>query len=196
MTVTTMLVKDNEKQGKTERTSCACECRKEAPKGGREVSVLDPCCGARMFWFDRHDPRAVFCDVRCGWHVVPDVSSAGGSRKIVIAPDIVADFVAMPFSDATFWHVVFDPPHLYRVGKSSWLATKYGRLEGDWRDMLRKGFAECFRVLKPNGTLIFKWGSKDIPLREILELTPERPLYGHKSGKRATTHWVAFIKGG
>jgi hypothetical protein len=32
-------------------------------------------------------------------------------------------------------------------------------------------------------------------LREILALTPEKPLYGHRSGRRERTHWVAFIKG-
>lgn len=25
-------------------------------------------------------------------------------------------------------------------------------------------------------------------------LAPERPLFGHRSGKKAQTHWVAFIK--
>jgi hypothetical protein len=33
----------------------------------------------------------------------------------------------------------------------------------------------------------------EIPLREVLELTNEKPLYGHRSGKKAQTHWVAFI---
>jgi hypothetical protein len=27
-----------------------------------------------------------------------------------------------------------------------------------------------------------------------LELTPERPLFGHKSGKLSKTHWVCFLK--
>jgi len=31
-------------------------------------------------------------------------------------------------------------------------------------------------------------------VREILALTPERPLYGHKSGKASKTHWIAFLK--
>jgi hypothetical protein len=31
-------------------------------------------------------------------------------------------------------------------------------------------------------------------LREILALTPARPLYGHRTGKQAKTHWVAFLK--
>lgn len=26
--------------------------------------VLDPCCGSRMFWFDKHDSRAIFGDIR------------------------------------------------------------------------------------------------------------------------------------
>jgi SAM-dependent methyltransferase len=71
----------------------------------------------------------------------------------------------------------------------------YGSLNKEtWQDDLRLGFAECFRVLKPNGTLIFKWNEVDIPLREVLALTPEKPLYGHRSGKKANTHWVAFVK--
>ena len=60
--------------------------------------------------------------------------------------------------------------------------------------MLAGGFAECFRVLKPNGTLIFKWCETQIPLRDILALTPEKPLYGHKGGAKSVTHWVAFLK--
>ena len=36
-----------------------------------------------------------------------------------------------------------------------------------WKDMIKKGFQECFRVLKPNGTLIFKWNECRIPIKEI-----------------------------
>ncbi|GEM_PF-3166570 len=25
-----------------------------------EQTILDMCCGSRMFWFDKQDPRAVF----------------------------------------------------------------------------------------------------------------------------------------
>ena len=35
-----------------------------------------------MFWFDRSDPRAVFVDRRVESHVLPDISSAGGSRTL------------------------------------------------------------------------------------------------------------------
>jgi hypothetical protein len=28
----------------------------------------------------------------------------------------------------------------------------------------------------------------------VLALTPEKPLFGHISGKRQQTHWVCFLK--
>jgi 23S rRNA G2069 N7-methylase RlmK/C1962 C5-methylase RlmI len=52
----------------------------------------------------------------------------------------------------------------------------------------------CFDLLKPNGTLIFKWNEVSIPLKDILSLTPEKAVCGHPSGKRMGTHWVLFLK--
>jgi len=49
--------------------------------------VLDACCGSRMFWFDRKDARATFVDKRRERHTLPDISSKGGSRELVIDPD-------------------------------------------------------------------------------------------------------------
>jgi hypothetical protein len=86
------------------------------------------------------------------------------------------------------------PPHFERNGSSGWVGLKYGTLKGDWREMLRAGFAECFRVLKPQCTLVFKWCADEIPVSQILQLTPELPLYGHKSGKQQKTHWITFLK--
>ena len=34
----------------------------------------------------------------------------------------------------------------------------------------------------------------DIKVSEILKLTPEKPVFGHISGKRANTHWICFMK--
>lgn len=149
-----------------------------------------------MFWYDKEDERATYCDVRQGVYGAPELSGRRGKRHVVVRPDVRCDFTSLPFADESVWHVVFDPPHLLNVGPKAWMAACYGKLEGDWREMLRKGFEECFRVLKPHGTLIFKWGSRDVALREVLALTPEKPLYGHRSGKRQQTHWIAFIKGG
>ena len=71
---------------------------------------------------------------------------------------------------------------------------KYGVLKGDWKEMLRKGFAECFRVLDDDGVLIFKWSEIQVPLREILPLSPYPPLFGNRSGKNNSTHWLCFMK--
>jgi SAM-dependent methyltransferase len=159
-----------------------------------DKKALDPCCGSRMFWFDRQDGRAVFGDIRRETHSLPDVSSAGGSRELVIEPDTQMDFRSLPFVDGHFHLVVFDPPHLIRNGKSGWLAKKYGKLGDDWREDIRAGFAECFRVLKPNGTMIFKWNEHEVKVSELLKLTPEKPLFGNRCGKTAKSHWIVFMK--
>lgn len=156
--------------------------------------VLDACCGSRMFWFDRNDSRAVFVDKRREAYTLTDASSKGGSRELVIDPDYQADFTELPFENDSFALVVFDPPHFERNGANGWIGLKYGTLKGDWRAMLRDGFSECFRVLKPEGVLIFKWCADEIPLSQILALTDRKPLFGHRSGKQQKTHWVAFMK--
>jgi len=160
-------------------------------KRDRMKTVLDVCCGSKMFWFDKSDDRVIFCDKRVERHIL---NYPCGDYDVNVSPSVLSDFTALPFPSNYFQVVVFDPPHLNKIGKNSWVYKKYGSLDGDWRSMLRDGFSECFRVLVPNGTLIFKWSSVQILLSEILELVDERPLFGHKSGKRSLTHWVTFAK--
>jgi len=154
--------------------------------------VLDVCCGSRAFWFDKSDSRGFFIDKRKG--VFPRVHSDTPRAPVVVDPDWQGSFEKLPFPDNTFCHVVFDPPHIVNSSASGNVAKYYGVLLGDWKSLLETGFAECFRVLRPGGTLIFKWNELHIKVREILELTPEKPLYGHKTGKLSKTHWIAFIK--
>ncbi|WP_246867258.1 class I SAM-dependent methyltransferase [Dickeya sp. CFBP 2040] len=143
-----------------------------------------------MFWFDHDDDRVVFADIRREQHTLCD------GRSLEINPDIVADFRALPFNNEQFALVVFDPSHLLRAGGSSWLRKKYGALDKEtWQDDLRAGFTEAFRVLRPLGVLVFKWNETQIPIREVLALTDQKPAFGHLSGKRSNTHWVCFIKG-
>jgi len=136
--------------------------------------------------------RDWFIDKRCEQHELKDKSVIGGLRTLVIKPTIRADFTALPFQTSSFSMVIFDPPHFQRNGAKSWIGLKYGTLTGEWREMLRGGFSECFRVLRSGGILIFKWCSVEVPVSQILELTPELPLFGHKSGKASLTHWIVF----
>lgn len=146
--------------------------------------ILDMCCGSRMFWFDKEHADTIFIDKRNGDY-----------RSIKVKPNVVANFTRLPFRDDQFDLVVFDPPHLKRVGNPGIIGAKYGNLDNAWPLMLWMGFAEAFRVLKHGSVLIFKWSSVEIPLSQILPLAQHLPLFGHRSGKRATTHWVTFMKG-
>ena len=147
-------------------------------------------------WFDRAHPEVVFGDKRHETITVTDRShgNESGTRTLKVTPDVLLDFRALPYADGCFKLVAFDPPHLERAGPRSWLAAKYGKLSQDWRDDLRAGFAECFRVLATDGVLVFKWNETQVKLSEVLALTPHRPLFGNTSGKKAGTHWLVFMK--
>lgn len=147
--------------------------------------ILDACCGSRMFWFDRKNDDVLFMDNR----ELEDTLCDG--RKLLVIPDLIADFRKMPFEDNSFYMVVFDPPHLLNIGETSWMAKKYGKLNKTWKEDISKGFSECMRVLKPNGTLIFKWNEEQIKLREILKIIDKKPLFGNR---RSKTHWLVFMK--
>lgn len=153
--------------------------------------VLDVCCGPKGMWFNKKDPRAFYVDSR---REEIEMCYPSGNYKESISPDEVADFTNLPFPDNSFWLVVMDPPHIQRSGPDGRMTKRYGYLSGEWREMLRDGFSECFRVLRPNGTLIFKWCEVQFPVREILALSEHPPLFGHVSGKRSNTHWVTFMK--
>lgn len=147
--------------------------------------ILDACCGSRMFWFDKENPNVTYMDIR------QEYEELETGHVVNVNPDIVGDFRDMPFESDTFDMVVFDPPHLIHAGDNSWLAKKYGKLDELWPEDIRQGFAECMRVLKPNGSLIFKWNEDQISLQEVLAAIGEQPLFGNK---RSKTHWLVFMK--
>lgn len=150
-------------------------------------NILDPCCGSRMFWFDKSNPKVLFGDIRDESHILCD------GRKLEIKPDQLLDFRNLPFEDNSFKLIVFDPPHLIKSGDNGWQKKKYGRLLDTWESDISKGFSECFRVLDTFGILIFKWNEIQIKTSDILKLTSVKPLFGHISGKRSNTHWVCFM---
>lgn len=152
--------------------------------------ILDACCGSRMFWFNKTNPDVVFADIRTESHILCD------GRPLEIRPDVQMDFTAMPFEDGSFKLVVFDPPHMKSLGKSSWMAKKYGVLKPTWQRDIKAGFDECMRVLVPEGILIFKWNEKEVKLTEVLKIIKVQPLFGHVTGKHGRTIWLCFMKQG
>lgn len=149
-----------------------------------------------MWWFDKANPLVIYGDLRRETLTVTDRSHgrSDGTRVLRIDPDVMMDFRSMPFQNDSFALVAFDPPHLVRAGQKSWMAAKYGKLGNDWRDDLSDGFRECFRVLRPEGVLVFKWNETHVKLCEILPLSPVPPLFGNTSGRKAGTHWIVFMK--
>ena len=165
------------------------DCRVPMPVYEDECKVLDPCCGARMFYFDKNTPSVLFCDER---ENVTETLCDG--RMLNVKPDLVADVTDLPFADGAFPLVVFDPPHL-TVG-SGWQVSKYGKLPDDWKEWMTKAFSECWRVLANNGTLVFKWYEYRISLNDVLKCAPCKPLFGNRRPRNSKTHWLVFFKAG
>lgn len=86
--------------------------------------ILDACCGSRMFWFNKENKNTVYMDNRTEETTLCD------GRKLIIKPDIIADFRKMPYKDETFHLVIFDPPHLLRAGEYTNDTRKV--ICGDW----------------------------------------------------------------
>lgn len=151
--------------------------------------ILDVTCGGRMMWFDKHNPACLYLDNR----ELPETSLCDG-RKFRVEPDVIADFTNLPFENNTFHLIVFDPPHLIKVNDDAYMKIKFERLTEEWPKVIHDGFQECMRVLKPYGTLIFKWSEVQIPTREVINAIGQEPLFGHISGRKMNTHWMTFMK--
>jgi SAM-dependent methyltransferase len=144
-----------------------------------------------MMWFDKRNPHAVYCDAREGtWRVM----DRGVEREVSVAPDVVCDFKTLPFEDGAFALAVFDPPHLLRAG-SGYLRAKYGVLPERWEDEVRRGVRECMRVLRHEGVLVVKWSECHVTLPQLLAAIEWEPLFGTRSGRKGTTHWLCLMAG-
>jgi hypothetical protein len=70
---------------------------------------------------------------------------------------------------------------------------KYGALPAATADDdLRRGFAECWRVLAQGGTLVFKWGATSID--RVKPHFPATPIVGTRSPRGGQTRWFIFYK--
>lgn len=156
------------------------------PAVSQSPQILDACCGGRCWWWDKAHPLAIYMDER-----VAPPGSRPHRPNWEVRPDVVGDFRAMPFDDDSFQLVVFDPPH--KVGDISGdITTAYGALPRETRqDDLRRGFAECWRVLAPGGTLIFKWAGD---ITHVKPHFPTIPTVGTRIPRGMRTWWLAFYK--
>ena len=142
-----------------------------------------------MMWFNKNNPNALYVD-----HRELEETDLCDGRLFAVHPDIIADFRDLPFPAETFSLVVFDHPHLIRINDNAYMAIKFERLTDNWKEVMRDGFKECMRVLKPFGTLVFKWSEVQIPTREVIAAVGQEPLFGHISGRKMNTHWMCFMK--
>lgn len=156
----------------------------------KEKYILDVCCGLRAMWFNKEHPNVIYHDKRFRPKGFDDFRP-----NFEIRPDIKGDWKKLPWPDNTFKLVVMDPPHIITTQDSHRMVKYYGHLEKDtWKDEIKQGFNECWRVLEPFGVLIFKWSEASIKKKELLEVLDKEPLFGHPNGSRVPCHWLTFMK--
>ena len=87
--------------------------------------VLDATCGSKMIWFNKNNKLAVYVDKReLDCEAIWTSGDGQSTRYCNIHPDIIADFTDLPFEDNTFYHIIFDPPHLVDGGDNAWMVKK------------------------------------------------------------------------
>jgi SAM-dependent methyltransferase len=165
--------------------------------------VLDATCGGRSIWHPENKERddTLYVDKREDSNPLKREEFGYEPRNYSIEPDEVEDYRNLPYSNESFNLVVFDPPHAIRGDGMKTLSgvttRKYGALHAEtWQEDLRAGFNELWRVLKPTGTLIFKFADESADFSEVLELAPTTPLFGTSvnNGKNVETRWFTFYK--
>ena len=152
--------------------------------------ILDACCGSRMFWLDKIQENTIFIDNRSY-----DKGFIDNRPNRELKPDMIMDFRDLKFPDKKFKLIVMDPPHLVGKPDGCRMTKTYGVLNKEtWKEDIKKGFDECWRVLADYGILIFKWNDASVKRKKLLETLGRTPLFGHPNGSKIPTHWFCFMK--
>lgn len=162
-----------------------------------QYTVLDATAGGKHIWHEemKDADQVVYADRR-----VVEEGEIEQQPGWACSPDVLADTRNLPFQSGAFDLVAFDPPH--RVGEggmtqlSGIIETKYGALRAEtWQRDLRESFDELWRVLRPGGTLTFKWADEHKSHDEVLSQIDYTPLYGVMTEqKRSVVKWWVFHK--
>lgn len=110
-------------------------------------AVLDCTANHRRMWKGTDTARVTFLDI-----------------DPTMNPDVVGDFRAMPFADAAFDVLVFDPPHLPAAAGSPASLAHFRHNHGlgtaphadNVNSLFRPFLSEAQRVLRPGGILLAK----------------------------------------
>jgi len=162
------------------------------------MKILDATCGSKTIWYQKNHPYVIFLDKE---NKKIDTKTENVTFRCRVRrninPDIMARWENLPFKDKCFDMVVFDPPFKIENRNTKELAIEkyYGRLFKDtWKQIIKNGVKELFRVLKPNGIFILKWCETDKKVDEVLKLFPYKPLFGTRTGQSNKNHWIVFLK--
>jgi SAM-dependent methyltransferase len=165
------------------------------------MKILDATCGTKAMWYEKNHPLVTYMDIREGKYLWWNPKKAY-KKNVIVEPDVIGDFTNLDYLDNTFDMVIFDPPHILRTDihdKNYNMGNRYGFLPRDnWKQILKKGIKELFRVLKPEGIFIFKWADTDKPVEEVLKLFPYKPIFGNKNRfnnrRKKNTYWIVYLK--
>jgi hypothetical protein len=142
--------------------------------------ILDATAGKRMMHPNKQNPHVLYIDQR------PEVK-----------PDEVQDFRRLPYEDKQFKLVIIDPPHRSDNSPDSWFTRDYGSLNKEtWKDDIKQGLSECWRVLEDYGVLVFKWNDHQYKTKHLYPLFPAEPIVQQitTNGTSSKTYWFLFMK--
>lgn len=165
--------------------------------------ILDATCGGRTIWdpTNKKNPHCLYIDIR--QELDPAFARAPHHRTAIfnVDPDEIQDFRNLPYPDNSFKLIVWDPPHITKKDGQKRLTgiitKRYGALNAEtWRNDLKRGFNELWRVLDDDGVLIFKFHDGSISHEDVLNLFHTRPLFGTTTAKKNhnTCRWFTFMK--